>query len=76
MTFRVVRLWWTRTLSITTWKNSGVTSANIWMKSDTTSTSRNIFRYLITAGTNQRKSNFDRSPRTDALEAVRSKRPP
>ena len=45
-TWSVLRLRCTRTLSITTWKNSGVTSAKICRKNEATRTSVRSLRYL------------------------------
>ena len=65
----------TKTLSITTWKNNGVTSANNCSTTDTASTSKKIRRYLTTAGINQVKSNFASDPSTEAREASKISRP-
>ena len=47
----------TSTLSITTWKNSGDTSAKSWRKNEATSTSLSRRRYLWIAPRNQVMSN-------------------
>ena len=49
-TSSVVRPRCTSTLSITTWKNSGLTSANSCRNSETSSTSPSSLRYLTMAG--------------------------
>ncbi len=71
MTSSVVMPLCTNTLSITTWKNSGVTSAKSCRTKDTSNTSPSSLRYLTTAGMNQVKSNFASSPASEAREANR-----
>jgi len=57
-------------LSITTWKNSGVTSMKNWSTNETSSTSSSARRYFTTAGMNQLKSNFASSPDIEAREVI------
>jgi hypothetical protein len=75
MTSSVVRPRCTSTLSITTWKNSGVTSAKSCRTKETSSTSPSNLRYLTTAGMNQLKSNRASSPASDAREVNRIRSP-
>ena len=74
-TSSVVRPRCTSTLSITTWKNSGLTSANSCRNSETTSTSPNSRRYLTRLGMNQLKSNLASSPARLARLATRISSP-
>ena len=53
MTVKVLRVWWTTTLSMTTWVNNGVASAMSWMASDAMRMSRNTLRCLSSSGMNQ-----------------------
>lgn len=53
ITSSVVRARCVSTLSMTTWKISGVMSAKIWMKSEASSTSPISPRYLRSADQNQ-----------------------
>ncbi|MNR07576.1 hypothetical protein D3C85_1237010 [compost metagenome] len=75
ITSRVLSPRCTSTLSITTWKNSGVSSAKICNTKDTSSTSPSSLRYLTMAGMNQVKSNFDNSPANEASERIRISSP-
>ncbi|MCY1559491.1 hypothetical protein D9M68_965370 [compost metagenome] len=52
----------TSTLSITTWKNSGLTSAKSWRMKEMKSTSPSSLRCLTRLGMNQEKSNLASSP--------------
>ena len=52
----------TSTLSITTWKNSGLTMPKICSTKEISSTSPSSLRYFTRAGTNQQKSNLASSP--------------
>jgi hypothetical protein len=75
ITSSVVMPRWTSTLSITTWKNNGVTKAKSCRTKETSSTSPSSLRYLTTAGMNQVKSNFARSPASEAREVSRISSP-
>ena len=74
-TSSVVRPRCTSTLSITTWKNSGLTSANSCRNSETSSTSPSSRRYLTRLGMNQVKSNLASSPARLARLAMRMSSP-
>ncbi len=75
MTSSVDRPRCTSTLSITTWKNSGVARAKICKANDTSSTSPSSRRYLTIAGMNQVKSKRASSPASDAREVNRINSP-
>ena len=67
MTCSVCIAWLTSTLSITTWKNSGVTRPMSCSTSEISRISASSRRYLTTAGMNQVKSNFAIRPAKLAL---------
>ena len=74
-TSSVVKPRCTSTLSMTTWKNSGETSANSWRKKDATSTSVKKRRYLCIACRNQVTSNRRASSPSEARRASSTSRP-
>ena len=74
-TSRVVSPRWISTLSMTTWKNSGVASAKSCRKNETTSTSANSRRYFTTAGMNHVRSNRRSSPPSPARRVTSTSRP-
>lgn len=55
ITTRVLVVWCTTTLSMTTWVPSGVASAMSWMKSEAESTSRHTALWRSSSAQNQRK---------------------
>ena len=65
----------TSTLSITTWKNSGLTSANSCRNSEIVSTSPSSRRCLTMLGMNQEKSNLASSPARLARLVIRISSP-
>ncbi|MNJ63079.1 hypothetical protein D3C77_589520 [compost metagenome] len=75
ITSRVVKPRCTSTLSMTTWKNSGVSKAKICSTKETSSTSPNSLRYLTIAGMNQVKSKRESSPAIEASERISSRSP-
>ncbi|MGY4295846.1 hypothetical protein ACVWXN_003941 [Bradyrhizobium sp. i1.4.4] len=62
---------WTSTLSITTWKNSGETSAKNCRKNEAASTSPNSRRYLPIAPMNQVISKWRPRSESPARRAIR-----
>ena len=74
-TSRVARPRCTRTLSITTWKNSGLTSAKSCSMKETSSTSPSSLRCLTRLGMNQEKSNLASSPARLARLVMRMSSP-
>ena len=59
MAMRVLSVWCTTTLSITTWVPSGVVRPITWMKNEARSTSRQMRLCLSISAQNQRKPNFE-----------------
>ena len=55
ITISVLWVWWTTTLSMITWVNSGVPSASTWMISEAISTSRQMRLCFSSSGMNQWK---------------------
>lgn len=74
-TSRVVRPRCTSTLSITTWKKSGETSAKSCRKSEMSITSPSSWRCLTRLGMNQLKSNRASSPASEARLVTSSSSP-
>ena len=74
-TSSVSRLRWTRTLSMTTWKNSGETSANSCRKKEANSTSASCRRYLWMAPRNQVMSKRRERSIRPARRVIRTRRP-
>ena len=75
MTLSVFIAWLTSTLSITTWKNSGVTRPSNCSTSEISRISPSRRRYLTMAGMNQVKSNFAIWPLKLALLVKNSSSP-
>ena len=63
------------TLSMTTWKNSGETSAKSWRKNEATRTSPSRWRYLWMAPRNQLMSKRRERSTSPARRAINMRRP-